>query len=258
LFNLDCEGPIGPYVVEDADFLAWYEGVIAGTDSGWFGERLPLAEPELVAVLNDDPSPARQARAGESLLHLPAISDSVWRALVSAMTGDADPIVRADLWDLLRWQRHNLQRPLDNAEAIADDIARYARSCTPPGLKVLGVLHKLTFTDVLPELACHDLERRRQAASQLVQGSGRFIRENLRQDLLDEMARRLLGDVDPLLLSHGVLTVWKIDLTHLHPKGPRPTPGFSTTSTCTFPTNRPRPGTTSRSQQRVSRLNNPF
>ena len=25
LLNLDCEGPAGPYVVEDADFLAWYE-----------------------------------------------------------------------------------------------------------------------------------------------------------------------------------------------------------------------------------------
>lgn len=25
LLNLDWEGPVGPYVVEDADFLAWYE-----------------------------------------------------------------------------------------------------------------------------------------------------------------------------------------------------------------------------------------
>ncbi|GII57263.1 hypothetical protein Pth03_56520 [Planotetraspora thailandica] len=221
LLNLDYEGPVGPYVVEDTDFLAWYERwldeAIAGYDVGWFGERLPLEEPELVAVLADDPSPERRARAGNSLLQLPAISDSAWTALVGTMTTDVDATVRAEVWDLLRWQRHKHQRRLDNAEAIADDVARYARSCTPPDLNALGVLRRLTFTDVLPELACHDLERRRRAAYQLARQPWEFRRENLRQDLLDDVVGGLLGDADPLPRSHGVAVVRWFGLTHLHP-----------------------------------------
>src|SRR6185437_3308140 len=79
LFNVDYEGPVGPYVVEDNDFLAWYERwldeAVAGYDVGWFGERLPLEEPGLIAALARDPSPARRARAGESLLQLPVPGD---------------------------------------------------------------------------------------------------------------------------------------------------------------------------------------
>ena len=55
LLNLDYEGPVGPDVVEDAGFLAWYERwldeAVAGYDVGWFGERLPLDEPGLIAAL---------------------------------------------------------------------------------------------------------------------------------------------------------------------------------------------------------------
>ncbi|MEO3927719.1 hypothetical protein ABGB07_28200 [Micromonosporaceae bacterium B7E4] len=36
-------------------------------DVARFGERLPSEEAELIAVLADDPSPERRARAGESL-----------------------------------------------------------------------------------------------------------------------------------------------------------------------------------------------
>ncbi|MFD0855954.1 hypothetical protein ACFQ07_27190, partial [Actinomadura adrarensis] len=65
LLNLDDEGPLGPYVVEDADFLAWYERwldeAVAGYDVGWFGERLPLGEPALIAVLAEDPSSRSRA-----------------------------------------------------------------------------------------------------------------------------------------------------------------------------------------------------
>jgi hypothetical protein len=208
-------------VVEDADFLAWYERwldeAIAGYDVGWFGERLPLEEPELVAVLTDDPSPARRARAGESLLRLPAISDGAWTALVGSMATDVDPTVRAELWDLLKWRRHKHQRRLDDAEAIADDIARYARSCTPAGLEALGVLGRLTFTDVLPELACHDLERRRCAAYHLVRPSWGAGKEKPRQDLLDDVAGGLLNDPDPLLRSHGIAVVRWFGLSRLHP-----------------------------------------
>jgi hypothetical protein len=43
--------------------------------------------------------------------------------------------VRAELWDLLRREPHEQARRLDDAEVIANDIAQYARSCTPPGLE---------------------------------------------------------------------------------------------------------------------------
>ncbi|GAA0946269.1 hypothetical protein [Actinocorallia libanotica] len=217
LLNLDADGPVGPYVVEDADFLAWYERwldeALAGCDVGWFGERLPLEEPELLAVLDEDPSPQRRARAGESLLRLPTVSDGAWTALIRATTIDADPTVRAELWDLLRWRRHRSPRHLDDAETIADGIARYARSCIPLGLRALVVLRRLTFTDVLSELACGDLERRRQAAYRLARETPR---EDLRQDLLDDVAAGLLDDADALLRFHGVDVVSRFGLTRLH------------------------------------------
>ncbi|GAA2170339.1 hypothetical protein [Actinomadura napierensis] len=221
LINLDCEGPIGPYVLEDADFLAWYERwldeAMAGYDIGWFGERLPLGEPALLTVLTDDGSPTRRVRAGESLLRLPAISDRAWAALAAAMSTDVDASVRAELWDLLRWQRHKHQRHLNNAEAIADDIALYARSCTPPDLKALDILCRLTLTDVLPELACQDSQRRRRAAYHFAQ-PWPGERDGSRSGLLDDAVTELLIDADALLRSHGVAAVRLLGLTHLHPR----------------------------------------
>jgi len=68
---------------------------------GWFGERLPPEEPGLIAALASDPSPARRARAGESLLQLPVSGDRFWPLLADAMAADPDATVRAGLWDLL-------------------------------------------------------------------------------------------------------------------------------------------------------------
>ncbi|MEV4088530.1 hypothetical protein AB0J43_50550 [Nonomuraea fuscirosea] len=220
LFNLDHEGPLGPYVVEDADFLAWYERwldeTVAGYDVGWFGERLPLEEAELVAVLTDEPSSERRARAGQSLLQLPVVGERGWTALTEAMITDAHPAVRAELWDLLRWQRHRHGRPLDDAEAIADDIARHARSSAPPDTKALGILRRLTFADLLPEVMCHDLERRRQAAYRLAWKPWEFRGEDLQQDILVDVVSGLVDDDDPVLRSHGVVVVRQFSLTRFH------------------------------------------
>ncbi|GGU93407.1 hypothetical protein GCM10010182_06210 [Actinomadura cremea] len=221
LFNLDGEGPVGPYVVEDIDFLAWYERWLdetaAGYDVGWFGERLPLDEPELLAVLTDDPSPPRRARAGESLLQQPTLGDTAWNALLAAMATDPDPAVRAELWDRLRWERHAHRRTLPDPEAIADDIAQYARSSTPRSLNALVTLRRLTLADVQPELAADDLERRRRAAYQLTWHFG-VSREGLRQDLLDDVVGGLLNEADPLLRAHGVAAARRFELTDSHPR----------------------------------------
>jgi hypothetical protein len=221
LLNLDCDGPAGPYVVEDADFLAWYERwldeAVAGYGVGWFGERLPLEKPGLIATLAGDPSPARRARAGESLLQLPAISDSIWSVLSDAMAADADAFVRATLWDLLKWDRYRHQRRLDDAEAIAGEIARHARACTPLDLEALGILRRLTVADVLAELAEHDLERRRRAAYQLAWSFSGITKTAL-EGLPDDPADRLLSDADPLLRSHGIAAVRRFRVARLHPR----------------------------------------
>jgi hypothetical protein len=218
LLNLDIDGPVGPYVVEDTDFLTWYERwldeALAGYDVGWFGERLPLEEPGLIAVLASDPSPARRARAGESLLQLPVSGDRFWPLLANAMATDQDATVRAELWDLLRWNRYGLQRGLDNAEEAADDIARYARSRTPLDLRALDQLRRLTAADVLAELAAGDLERRRRAAYLLAWSWG--IGGTVGQDL-EDAAVRLLGDTDPLLRSHGIAVARRHRLARLYP-----------------------------------------
>lgn len=220
LLNLDTDGPVGPYAAEDADFLAWYERwldeAVAGYDVGWFGERLPLEEPGLIGVLADDPSPERRARAGESLLQLPALGDNAWAAVTDAMATDVDATVRAMLWEPLRWGRHKRQRTLDNADAIADAIARYARSSTPLGLEALSILRRLTAADVLTELSERDLERRRRAAYRLAWDFGMAM--TIPHDLLDDAVDRLLSDPDPLLRSHGVAAARRFRLTRLHPR----------------------------------------
>lgn len=212
LFNLDggSLGGAAPYVVEDVDFLAWYERwldeAVAGYDVGWFGERLPMPESELVAVLLGDASPDRRIRAGMSLLDLPAIRDSSWAALVGAMTADADADVRASMWLLLDGARNKHRRRFGDAEEIADDIERYARSCTPPDLRALGALKRLTFADMLAELASPDLERRRRAAT-AAHEFWRFAEVSASRGLLGGAIAGLLRDLDPLVRSGGVAMV---------------------------------------------------
>lgn len=133
------------------------------------------------------------------------------------MTTDTDPTVRAELLHGLTWQGRNRQRRPEPAEAAADEVARYARSCTPPGLKALATLRRLTFDDLLPELASHDLERRRTAAHLLARNSSGIRKEEVPQDVLDGVVGRLLRDPDPLLRSHGVAVVHWFNLVHLHP-----------------------------------------
>ena len=225
LINVDTDGPVGPYVVEDVDFLAWYERwldeAIAGHDVGFFGERLPLDEAELLAVLAGDPAPDRRARAAESVLSLRSVGDHVWTALTDAMTTDADATVRATVWDLLRWKVPD--RPLADADGLADRIAAYARSSAPPDLTALGILRTLTFADVLPDLDAADSERRRRAAYALAWERWEILDEypfggDHRDTPLDAAVGRLLDDPDALVRSHAVAAVHWFGLDHRRPR----------------------------------------
>jgi hypothetical protein len=221
LFNLDNDGPVGPYVLEDIDLLAWYERwldeLAAGYDIGFFGERLPLDEPELITALADDPSPARRTRAGQSLLQLPMVSDAARSALAHAIASDPDPTLRATLLQDLSMSQAEPHRRWDPDEQAVEQVATYARSCVPPGLDALALLGRLTFDDFLSELASHNLEQRRGAAYLLARGFGWASQEKPPQQMLDEVARRLLGDPDPLIRYHGVDIVANFDLCHLRP-----------------------------------------
>lgn len=224
LFNVDRDG-IGPYVVEDADFLAWYERWLdetaAGYDVGWFGERLPLEEPALLDALAADPSPERRARAGQSLLQLPAVSDRAWSALSGALAADESPTVRAMLWELLKERRskhrHGGHHGLANVWALADEIAEYARSRVPLDVEALAILNRLTVSDTLAELAEHDPERRRQAACGLAWRVADST-ETTPPGLLADAVGRLLRDADPLLRLHGVTAARRFRLASLYPQ----------------------------------------
>jgi hypothetical protein len=221
LLNVDYEGSTGPYVVEDAGFLVWYERwldeAVAGYDVGWFGERLPVGEPGLIAALAGDPSPERRARAAHSLLQLPTTSAAAWTALADAMAGDVSATVRATAFDCLRSRERKDGRALGGAEAIADEIAEYARSCAPPGLEALALLSKATLADALAELAADDLERRRRAAYRLTELAWRST-ETARPGSLSEAAACLLDDADPLLRLHGVTVARRARLADLEPR----------------------------------------
>ncbi|MEU8078949.1 hypothetical protein AB0B31_26350 [Catellatospora citrea] len=221
LINLDDEGPLGPYVVEDVDFLAWYERWLdesmAGYAVGFFGERLPLGEADLIAALAADPSPARRLRAGMSLLQLPAVSDDARTALGRAMADDPDPTLRAELLDHLGWWTLDRRHQPEAFAKAADVVARHARSCAPPGLEALATLRRLTFHDILRELSSQDPERRRSAAYLLGHSFGQVSRDGVPESTLDGVTRRLLDDRDPLLRYHGVAAVGRFELAHLHP-----------------------------------------
>ena len=106
---------------------------------------------------------------------------------------------------------------MDDAEAIAGEIARYARACTPLDLEALSILRRLTVADVLAELAERDLERRRRAAYQLAWSFSGITKTAL-EGPADDPAGRLLSDADPLLRSHGIAAVRRFRLARLHPR----------------------------------------
>ncbi|WP_433041902.1 hypothetical protein [Dactylosporangium sp. CS-033363] len=208
LYNVDSGslGGAAPYVVEDPDFLAWYErwldDVLAGYDVGWFGERLPLSEAALMVVLRADPSPERRVRAASSLLDLPSHGPSARSAMLEAMTSDPDATVRARVCRLL------------SLDASVDAIEAYARSQTPPDLDALSALRRLTFADLLAELDTSDPDRRRKAAY-LTQRPWEYGGDE--PSALAATATTLLHDPDPLMRAYGAVIVDFFDLDAVHP-----------------------------------------
>jgi hypothetical protein len=140
LVNVDLNGVPAPSVLEDEDFLSWYERwldeLLAGYDVTWFGEKIPGDEPRLLGVLTGDPSPHRRARAARSLRALPAITQTAAEALARAAT-DVDPLVREVVMEVA-W-RSKVAAVEPAARAALSDPEAAVRAEAISVLRALGV-----------------------------------------------------------------------------------------------------------------------
>jgi hypothetical protein len=141
---VDLNGVPAPYVLEDEDFLSWYERwldeLLAGYNVTWFGEKIPGDEPRLLGILAGDPAPHRRARAARSLQALSAsITQTVAEALAEA-AADPDPFVREVVMEVA-W-RSKVPAVEPAARAALTDPAAAVRA------GAIGVLRALEVADV--------------------------------------------------------------------------------------------------------------
>ncbi|WP_144126910.1 HEAT repeat domain-containing protein [Catellatospora sichuanensis] len=187
LFNVDTDG-IGPYVLEDEDFLAWYERwldeLTAGYRLDWFGEYLPGDEPVLVTILTEDPSPDRRTRAARSLIKLPyacdatnriVLSEAAVEAFVQALRADPDPMVRREI---LRFGRdHGV---LELAEAARDVLSAPEPAVRNAAIRTLTALGHADLVGLATSLLSDPVaEVRRAAVEALGQSGGADLRPML-------------------------------------------------------------------------------
>ncbi|QKW32840.1 HEAT repeat domain-containing protein [Actinomadura sp. NAK00032] len=188
LVNVDLNGVPAPYVLEDNDFLSWYERwldeLLAGYDVTWFGEKIPGDAPKLLDVLADDPSPQRRARAARSLSALPAISPTAADALARAAT-DLDPLVREAVMNVARHSKVAAVEPAARA-ALSDPEA-------PVRAGAISVLRALGATDVPDK------------ARQLLTDPDREVRWQAMQALADSN-RMVVADLAPLITGQDAKT----------------------------------------------------
>lgn len=141
----DVDGSHGPYLLEDADFLSWYERwldeLTAGCNVGMFGwQKLPGDESALRHILTSDASPSRREMAARSLAALPQLSRNGRQALLAG-THDTDPLVRQEALECVA------ELKLQGAE----QAVRKALSDSDPGVRRQAV-HGLARIGV-PDLA---------------------------------------------------------------------------------------------------------
>ncbi|MFC7246025.1 HEAT repeat domain-containing protein [Catellatospora aurea] len=141
LVHADVDGRFGPYMLEDEDFLAWYERwldeLTEGCDVGMFGwQKLPGDEDFLRTALASDPSPSRRERAARSLAALPELSRDGWHALLAA-SSDTDPLARQEVVEMVAKVKMPGAEALIRA-ALADPDPRVRKEAVQ-GLNKVGV-----------------------------------------------------------------------------------------------------------------------
>ncbi|WP_132880903.1 HEAT repeat domain-containing protein [Tamaricihabitans halophyticus] len=99
LAMLDFTGVPGPYVLEDDDFLSWYERwldeLAAGYRIGLAEGKIPGDQQRLVDILVTDANAARRARAARSMLAFDDLRPATVAALANVAV-DPAPEVRAE------------------------------------------------------------------------------------------------------------------------------------------------------------------
>ncbi|MEV0029788.1 HEAT repeat domain-containing protein [Nocardia sp. NPDC050793] len=161
LVAIDHNGVPAPYVLEDPDFLTWYERwldeLLAGYNVDWFSDKLPGDEAILLGILSADPSAERRARAATSLQCLPRLSAAAIPTLAAAVA-DPSVLVRATVLGCA-WRS---KIPIDAAARTAlNDPDASVRAEAISVLRVLGTPDLAERARALFE--DHDTEVTRQA-----------------------------------------------------------------------------------------------
>ncbi|APU15832.1 MULTISPECIES: SMI1/KNR4 family protein [Actinoalloteichus] len=195
LVNVNWDGAVPPYVLEDLDFLSWYERwldeLLAGHRVAGFGDKLPGDEGILIDILATDPAPSRRSRAATSLAQLARLSPTAVRALETATTdpaaavrtavlgvawrcdieienaaraalSDPEAAVRAEAISVLRVRRTADLAEQARAQLTTDDPELIRRA-----LQALGDSADLTSADIAPLLNREDHRIRTSAAFHL-------------------------------------------------------------------------------------------
>lgn len=89
---LDAAHDEPPYVVRDADFVAWYDRWLdarrVGRADGWFGYGPAGDEATLLAIVGATDDPVLRTEAVANLHRLPDPSPAVWPALAARLDGE--------------------------------------------------------------------------------------------------------------------------------------------------------------------------
>lgn len=118
---VDADQHEPPYVVRDADFLAWYarwlDEQLADYADGWFGYGPAGDEAELRRIIEETDDATMRGEALSNLRKLPALSEHLWPLLADGLDGpDRAQIVGLFERAPARWLDHILPL-IDDADA---------------------------------------------------------------------------------------------------------------------------------------------
>ncbi|WP_155361313.1 HEAT repeat domain-containing protein [Acrocarpospora macrocephala] len=237
LVSIDLNGVPAPYVLEDNDFLCWYERwldeLAAGYDVSRVFEKIPGGEDELLAIAATDPSPERRARSTWSLCALPALTPAGLRALADVIT---DPIASVRSAALRAARHFRASEAEDQARTALQDTDPAVRSEAMSTLQALQISdlatiartmlsdpdHDVTFRAIWAlrdsgKLAVEDLAPLTSAADPRVRATATHYLQDAVGDGIDTLLTTALGDSQAQVRWTAVQVVVRRNLRHLQP-----------------------------------------
>ena len=132
LVSIDYNGVPAPYMLEDADFLSWYERwldeLAAGYDVTRIFEKIPGGEQKLLMIARADPNHDRRARAIWSLCALPSMTPQ-GRVTLADLSQDPNATVRTAALQIVRHLR----------VSEAEEAARVALRAGEPAVRAAAM-----------------------------------------------------------------------------------------------------------------------